>query len=42
MALTLSEVYVRVQGGAGGLTVGLVDLELKVPPFFSVGLPIQP
>ena len=31
-----------VQGGAGGLTVGLVDLELKVPPFCPVALPIQP
>ena len=30
------------QDGAGGLTVGWVDLELEVPPFFSVTLPIQP
>ena len=32
----------ELQGGAGGLTVGLVDLKLKVPPFCPVALQIQP
>ena len=31
----------HLQGGAGGLTVGLVDLELKVPPFCPVALPTR-
>ena len=34
--------HTNIQGGAGGLTVGLVDLDLEVPPFCPLALPIQP
>ena len=34
--LANSLVHTYSQGGAGGMTVGLVDLELEVPPFCTI------
>ena len=34
--LANSLVHTYLQGGAGGMTVGLVDLELEVPPFCTI------
>ena len=33
---------VSVQGDAGGLAVGYVDLDFQVPPVCPLALPIQP
>ena len=33
---------IKLQGDAGGLAVGYVDLDFQVPPVCPLALPIQP